>query len=133
MAVVTGLGVILAISASRSFAPASVCLASTTMTPVLPMMIVLFPPAPPMPAHTSGFSIFIVIGGGAGGACCAVPEMASAPPTTMASQMQRGFTFDIALVLSGPELYYVLPKLSCGSTNPPPDSRSRLESDLHDS
>src|SRR2546426_9759895 len=96
MAVVTGLGVILAIWARRSFAPASVCLASTTMTPVLPMMIVLFPPAPPRPAHTSGFSIFIVIGGGgAGGACCAVANVASAPFTTMANPKQRGFTFDI--------------------------------------
>src|SRR2546428_236719 len=65
MAVATGLGVILAISASRSFAPASVCLASTTMTLVLPMMIVLFPPAPPRPAHTSGF-ILLFQGAAAG-------------------------------------------------------------------
>src|SRR5438094_9007519 len=95
MAVVTGFGVILAICASRSFAPASVCLASTTMTPVLPMMMVLFPPAPPRPAHTSGFSIFIVIGGGACGACCAVTEMASEPHTTTTSPQQRVFTCDI--------------------------------------
>src|SRR5215813_116358 len=72
-AVLTGLGVILAISASRSFAPGSVCLASTTMTLVLPTMIVTLPPAPPNAAHTSGLTCFIVIGGGAGacGGCCA--------------------------------------------------------------
>src|SRR6185295_12067974 len=98
MAVVTGFGVILAISASRSFAPASVCLASTTMTLVLPMMIVLFPPEPPRPAHTSGVSIFIVIGGGAagaGGCCRALAEIASPPYRTTASPKQRVFTFDI--------------------------------------
>jgi hypothetical protein len=40
------------------------------MTPVLPMMIVLFPPSP-MPSQTSGFSIFIVIVGVAAGGACA--------------------------------------------------------------
>src|SRR5205823_4832023 len=105
MAVVTGFGVILAISASRSFAPASVCLASTTMTPVLPMMIVLFPPAPPRPAYTSGFSIFIVIGGGACG-CCAQPKPASAYKTT-ANPKNRVFACDINnLSFRGRELYY---------------------------
>src|SRR5215831_12220821 len=92
MAVVTGFGVIFAICASRSFAPASVCLASTTMTPVLPMMIVLFPPAPPRPTHTSGLSIFIV---SVGGACWAMPEMQSAPHASKASPNQRILEFDI--------------------------------------
>src|SRR5439155_26802174 len=58
-------------------------------------MMVLFPPAPPRPAHTSGFSIFIVIGGGACGVCCAVTEMASEPHTTTASPKQRVFICDI--------------------------------------
>ena len=96
MAVVTGFGVILAISASRSFAPASVCLASTTMTPVLPMMMVLLPPAPPRPAHTSGFSCFIVIGGGCCG-CCAMADVASVPSAAIvASPKRRVFRYDIS-------------------------------------
>src|SRR6266704_1470500 len=103
MAVATGFGVILAISASRSFAPASVCLASTTITLVLPMMIVLLPPAPPRPAHTSGFSIFMVSGGGA---CCAMAEMERAPHNNTATPRQRIFGFDIVVVLSWKGLYY---------------------------
>src|SRR6266850_2448073 len=99
MAVVTGFGVILAISASRSFAPASVCLASTTITPVLPTIIVLLPPAPPRPAHTSGFNCFMVIGGGAGGACCALTEVASAPHATTANPIRRVFTCAICVLL----------------------------------
>src|SRR6187455_502513 len=62
----TGFGVILAISARRSFAPASVCLASTTSTLVLPMTMVTLPPAPPSAVYTSGLSCLIVSGGGAG-------------------------------------------------------------------
>src|SRR5690242_16186730 len=91
--VFTGFGVILAISARRSFAPASVCFASTTMTLVLPTMIVLLPPAPPRPAHTFGFSIFMVIGGGA---CCAIAEMDRAHNNTTAPR-QRIFDFDIVV------------------------------------
>src|SRR5262249_529837 len=98
IAVVTGFGVILAISARRSFAPASVCLASTTMTPVLPIMIVLFPPDPPSPAHTSGFNIFILIGGGGGGACCwPILEMANAPQMATANAKQRVVMRDIEI------------------------------------
>src|SRR6266446_1321291 len=92
MAVVTGLGVILAISASRSFAPASVCLASTTMTLVLPMIMVLLPPAPPRPTHTSGFNCFIVSGGGG---CCAMADGASAPSPITRASPKRVFTCDI--------------------------------------
>src|SRR5215467_8095489 len=90
IAVFTGFGVILAISASRSFAPASVCFASTTMTLVLPMMIVLFPPAPPRPAHTSGCNIFIVIDGGACGACWAKAKEET-PQRITARHKQRVF------------------------------------------
>src|SRR5262249_3723984 len=105
IAVVTGFGVILAISASRSFAPASVCLASTTMTPVLPMMIVLLPPAPPRPAHTSGFSIFMVIGAGVCAArCCARP--AGARRLGAIIPKQRILACVIRFVLSWEKLYY---------------------------
>src|SRR5262245_52252277 len=100
IAVVTGFGVILAIWASRSFAPASVCFASTTMTPALPMMIVLFPPEPPRPAQTSGFNIFIVIGGGGGGACgacCALPKVASAPDTITEKVKHKVLECDIGI------------------------------------
>src|SRR5438874_4348808 len=99
MAVVTGFGVIFAISASRSLAPASVCLASTTMTPVLPMMIVLFPPAPPRPAQTSGFSIFMVIGGGACGGCCAPIDVTTS--TTAPIPKQKFLTVDINVSFRG--------------------------------
>src|SRR4030095_2523948 len=92
--VFTGFGVILAISASRSFAPASVCLASTTITLVLPMMIVLLPPDPPRPAQTSGFSIFMLIGGGA---CCAMVETEREPHNSTAIPRQRIFEFDIVI------------------------------------
>src|ERR1051326_6847349 len=95
--VFTGFGVILAIWARRSFAPGSVCFASTTMTLVWPMMIVLLPPAPPSAAHTSGFSIFIVIGGGA---CCATAEMERAPHKNAATPRQKIFDFDMVVVLS---------------------------------
>ena len=94
MAVLTGFGVILAISASRSFAPGSVCLASTTITPVFPMMIVLFPPAPPSPAHTSGFSIFIVIGGGA--TTTGVAAITAAGPNNAAGVWNRRNLFTYA-------------------------------------
>src|SRR5437016_3095122 len=101
--VFTGFGVILAISASKSFAPASVCLASTTITLVLPMMIVLLPPAPPRPAHTSGFNILMVSGGGG---CCAMVEMERALHNSTATPRQRIFEFDIVVVLSWKGLYY---------------------------
>src|SRR5262245_44434951 len=79
-AVFTGLGVIFAISASRSLAPGSVCFASTTITLLWPTMIVTLPPAPPSAAQMFGLICFIAIGGGAGAcvACCAAPIAARA-------------------------------------------------------
>src|SRR3954468_14606967 len=100
--VLTGFGVIFAISASRSFAPDSVCFASTTITLVFATMIVLLPPAPPRAAHTSGLSIFMVIGGGA---CCARPGIERAPHNSAAPR-ERIFEFDIVVVLSCEGLYY---------------------------
>jgi hypothetical protein len=47
MTCVTGFGVSLAISASLSFAESAVVPASMTMTPVFPMMMPVFEPAPP--------------------------------------------------------------------------------------
>jgi hypothetical protein len=44
--VVTGFGVIFAMSSSSSFPPASVVLASITITPFSPIMTPLFPPPP---------------------------------------------------------------------------------------
>src|SRR5262245_23015348 len=81
IAVLTGFGVSFAISASRSLAPGSVCLASTTITLVWPTMIVTLPPAPPSAAQTFGLSCLIVIGGGAGAwaGCCAAADVARVP------------------------------------------------------
>src|SRR5258708_4777111 len=93
IAVVTGFGVVFPISASKLFAPASVFLASTTITLVLPMMIVLFPPEPPRPAQTSGFNCFMVIGGGACGCCCATTVESVMHMIAIAKQ--RGFGMDI--------------------------------------
>ena len=94
IAVLTGFGVTFAISASRSFAPASVCFASTTMTLVLPMMIVLLPPAPPRPTHTSGLSCFIVIGGGCCG-CCACAGTVNQIKASIPSEGRTVFKLDI--------------------------------------
>src|SRR5579872_3105545 len=66
MTVVTGLGVIFAISASTSLADAGVVFASITITPSLPTMMPVFPPAPPCVQYTPPFSGFTESGGG----CC---------------------------------------------------------------
>src|SRR5690242_23022 len=79
MTVVTGLGVILAISASMSLAEAGVVFASTTITPSLPMMMPVFPPAPPCVQYTSGFSCFTESGGGC---CCAFAKLVIAITAT---------------------------------------------------
>src|SRR5262249_16946020 len=105
MAVVTGFGVIFAISASKLFAPASVCLASTTMTLVLPMIIVLLPPAPPRPAQTSGFNCFMVIGGGACGCCCATTVESAMHIIAIAKQSVFGMDIRRWGSFRGP-LYY---------------------------
>src|SRR5262245_13634810 len=113
-AVLTGFGVTFAISASRSFAPGSVCFASTTITLVWPTMIVTLPPAPPSAAQTSGLICFIAIGGGAGAyvACCAAPIAARAisPTRTRTEEGIRG-GFMVSS-LSRPALYH---QRSCGS------------------
>src|SRR2546428_9072738 len=64
MPVVTGLGVILAISASISLADAGVVFASITITPSLPTMMPVFPPAPPCVQYTPPVSGFTESGGG---------------------------------------------------------------------
>src|SRR5579859_2055526 len=66
MTVVTGFRVIFAISDSISLADAGVVFASMTITPSLPMMIPVFPPAPPWVQYTSLFNCFTESGGG----CC---------------------------------------------------------------
>src|SRR2546427_253323 len=66
MTVVTGLGVILAISASISLADAGVVFASITITPSLPTMMPVFPPAPPCVQYTPPVRGFTESGGG----CC---------------------------------------------------------------
>src|SRR5215467_15489193 len=92
--VFTGFGVILAISASRSFAPGSVCFASTTITLFFAMIIVLLPPAPPRPTQTSGFNIFMV---SFGAGCCAHADTAKILPANRAIAEQKTLFFVIRI------------------------------------
>src|SRR5215510_2088131 len=102
IAVLTGLGVSFAISASRSLAPGSVCLASTTITLVWPTMIVTLPPAPPSAAQTFGLSCLMVIGGGAGAwaGCCAaaVDGRVPKPARIRTGESRRNDFIDLLLL-----------------------------------
>src|SRR5215468_740244 len=69
------------------------------MTPVLPLMIMLLPPAPPRAAHTSGFRIFMRI---AGGTCGPAAQRRNwqARPRNHGDPIQRAFDSASGIFLS---------------------------------
>src|SRR5437588_11520138 len=99
MTVVTGLGVIFAISASMSLADAGVVFASITITPSLPTMIPVFPPAPPCVQYTPPFSSFTESGGG----CCWAFARPANATATGAIATTRPILLDVMEVSFPPE------------------------------
>src|SRR2546428_7839418 len=102
MTVVTGLGVILAISASISLADAGVVFASITITPSLPTMMPVFPPAPPCVQYTPPVRGFTESGGGC---CWAFARPGNGTPAGAIAQKKTIFFFFIGSFLFSPQFF----------------------------